>query len=268
MGAEAFTVQKAVVNLLYQNTCLTEADCLRATAVSEVESIRILGLKNPVALIGNGVPIMEKLPPRAPLPNHRRRALFVSRIHPKKGLMNLVHAWTTLRKSAEGEKMKEWELLIVGPDEGGHLAQVMTAVRNAGMEEEILYGGELWDDEAKMRCYCEADLFILPSYSENFGLVIAEALGCGVPVITTRATPWAELETHRCGWWIETGEEPLRRTLQEALAVPAEELQAMGLRGRELVKAKYSWAPIGRQMFEVYEWLAKRRAKPDAVVDY
>jgi glycosyltransferase involved in cell wall biosynthesis len=259
--------KKALINRLYQNACLTKASCLHATAVSEVESIRRLGLKNPVALIGNGVPIPETLTPRrAPVPGQRRRALFLSRIHPKKGLLNLVEAWTALRKSVDGEKMKGWELLIIGPDEGGHLAKVMAQVRAAGLQEEIRYGGERWGHEDKMQCYAEADLFVLPSYSENFGLVIAEALVCAVPVITTRATPWAELETHRCGWWIDTGKEALEQALREAIATPPGELRAMGLRGQELIKTKYSWEPVGRQMTAVYNWLAKRGAKPDIVM--
>ena len=102
---------------------------------------------------------------------------------------------------------------------------------------------------------------------KGFGLVIAEALGCGVPVITTRATPWQDLESHECGWWIDTGEESLTRTLRQAMAVPVEELRSMGARGRQLIKEKYSWAPIGQEMAETYEWLAGRRSKPGWVVD-
>ena len=258
--------KKAIVNWLYQNACLMEADCLRATAASEVESFRALGFRNPVALIGNGVFVPAALENRKSEIGNRksaRRALFISRVHPKKGLLDLVKAWGKNRKSEIGNrKSEEWELVIVGPDEGGHLAQVMNLVRELGLQEEIRYGGEIWEDEAKWQCYQEADLFVLPSYSENFGLVIAEALGCGVPVITTHATPWQDLEIHRCGWWIETGEEALTQALRQAMSVPADELRAMGARGRKLVQEKYSWAPIGKQMAETYEWLAGRRDRP------
>jgi glycosyltransferase involved in cell wall biosynthesis len=291
--------KKAAVNWLYQNAMLREANCLRATAASEVETYRRLGLKNPIALIGNGVAVPEALQrtedggrtsdvclPSSGLPisglrspisgavggSARRRALFISRVHPKKGLLDLVRAWAAVqtpdarRQTSDARSpSSDWELVIMGPDEGGHLAQVMGLVRELGLQEQIRYGGEVWQDDAKWRCYQEADLFVLPSYSENFGLVIAEALGCGVPVITTRATPWQELETHRCGWWIDPGKEPLAQALRRAMAVPVEELQAMGRRGRQLVLDKYSWAPIGRQMAETYEWLAGRRDRPEFV---
>jgi glycosyltransferase involved in cell wall biosynthesis len=153
----------------------------------------------------------------------------------------------------------------VGPDEGGHLAEVMTAVRDCGLEKQILYQGEIWDEAEKRECYGSADLFVLPTYSENFGLVIAEAMSCGLPVITTRATPWEELETHRCGWWIETGEEPLVHALEAALSCPGETLREMGLRGRNLIQTKYSWETPGREMAEVYEWLMGRRDRPECV---
>jgi glycosyltransferase involved in cell wall biosynthesis len=251
--------KKAMVNWLYQSTCLQEASCLRATAASEIESIRRLGLKNPVALIPNGVPVPEILPPQSPPePQRKNRALFLSRIHPKKGLLNLVRAWRRVNPAG-------WELVLIGPDEGGHLAEVLALVRECGFQNQISYGGEIWDEAGKWKCYASADIFVLPSFSENFGLVIAEALGCGVPVITTRATPWRDLETHQCGWWIDTGEEPLVKTLKEALALPPGKLREMGLRGRRIVQTKYSWTPIGKQMAETYEWLAGRRPRPECV---
>jgi glycosyltransferase involved in cell wall biosynthesis len=261
--------KKAVVNWLYQNACLRQAACLRATAASEVESIRLLGLKNPIALIPNGVPVPETLaaPSAIRHPPFQKRALFLSRIHPKKGLLDLVQAWAAIRQTDAGRRLTaDWEVVLIGPDEGGHLAEVLRAVLAAGLTDHIRHGGECWDEAAKFNCYFAADLFVLPSYSENFGLVIAEALGCGVPVITTRATPWSDLEIHRCGWWIETGKAPLIAALQQALAVPLPELRAMGLRGRTLVRDKYAWAPIGRQMALTYEWLAGRQPRPDFIV--
>jgi len=261
--------RKAVVSWLFQNDCLNGANCLRATAETEVESIRLAGFRNPVVLIPNGVPFPEILPVRPPRPEPaRKRALFVSRIHPKKGLLNLVHAWAKLLKTEAGPRLaREWELVLVGPDEGDHLAQVMGEVRAAGLEQHISYQGQVWEKTAKNACYASADLFVLPTFSENFGLVIAEAMSCGLPVITTHGTPWAELETHRCGWWIETGEEPLFQALRSALDLPLETLREMGLRGRNLIEEKYSWKKPGRQLAETYEWLAGRRDRPDFVVD-
>ena len=260
--------RKAVITWLYQNDCLHGANCLRATAASEVESIRLAGYRNPVALIPNGVPFPAVLPPRQPRGEPaRKRALFVSRIHVKKGLLNLVSAWSRILKTDAGPRIaREWELVLVGPDEGGHLAQVMGAVRAAGLESHISYHGEIWDEAAKNACYTNADLFVLPTYSENFGLVIAEALSCAVPVLTTRGTPWEDLETHRCGWWIDIGEEPLFHALLAALSTPEAVLREMGARGRTLIENKYSWKIPGRQMADVYEWICGHRPRPGCVV--
>jgi len=256
--------KKAAINWLFQNKVMQEATCLRATAVSEIESFRRAGLRNPVALIRNGVPFPAKLPVQNRPPGRPpKRALFVSRIHPKKGLLNLVRAWSKIDRKIAAE----WELVIVGPDEGGHLAEVMELIQARGLKEKVLYEGEIWDESSKMECYVNADLFILPSYSENFGLVIAEALCCGVAVITTRATPWEELEIHHCGWWIDTGEEPLFHALTAAFATPLEKLREMGLRGRDLIEAKYSWKTPGREMAEVYEWVTGRRGRPECVFE-
>jgi len=119
--------------------------------------------------------------------------------------------------------------------------------------------------EAKWNLYRDADLFVLPSHSENFGLVVAEALACGVPVITTRGTPWEDLVTHRCGWWTEIGVEPLANALREALRLSDEERQHMGRRGRKLVEENYTWPAAAKKMVAVYRWMLGEGQKPECV---
>ena len=251
--------RKCLAGWLYQEACLRRAACLRATSRMEYDNIRRAGYSNPVAVIPNGVELPKELPRRpTSRAGERWRALFLSRIHPKKGLLDLVHAWNRLRPPG-------WELVVVGPDEAGHLAEVRAAAGAAGPAGSIVFAGEAWG-EARLRFYADSELFVLHSYSENFGLVIAEALSCGVPVLTTQATPWQELREHRCGWWIETGTEPLAAALREALALPPETLREMGRRGRRLIEPKYTWAPIGRQLLEVYQWMLGRRARPECVL--
>jgi len=257
--------KKKLAMLLFQRACLRNAACIHATAAMEVQSIRAAGFKNPVALIPNGV----DLPPEEINGNREQSAalraksgtrtvLFLSRIHPKKGLLNLIEAWRQLAPPG-------WRLVIVGPDEIGHLSQVQHAVQKAGLEKCVEFPGEAWGD-ARWQFYRDADLFVLPTFSENFGIVIVEALACGVPVITTKGAPWEDLTLHKCGWWIEVGVNPLIQALNEAILLSNAQRQEMGQRGFSLVTAKYLWPGISQSMRSVYEWMQTGGAKPECVV--
>ena len=98
----------------------------------------------------------------------------------------------------------------------------------------------------------EADLFILPTRSESFGMAVAEALACGLPVITTTGAPWQGLVTHRCGWWVERSVDALAAALREAVALTPDQRRAMGDRGRTWVTTDFAWKGIGRRMAGAY----------------
>ena len=155
---------------LYQRCDLQSARLFHATAEQEVEDIRRAGLRQPVVLIPNGVELPDRT--REAPTGAVRKALFLSRVHPKKGLVNLARAWAEVRP--EG-----WELVLAGPDEGGHRAEVEGVIRELGLEG-VRWTGEV-DDRAKWDLYYDADLFVLPTFSENFGIVVAEALAAGSP---------------------------------------------------------------------------------------
>lgn len=252
--------KKRIAMALFQRRDLQNANALVATSLSECENIRKLGFRQPIAVIPNGVKFHDQVPSSTAQPRHgegdRRTVLFLSRVHPIKGLINLVRAWASL--SPQG-----WCLRIAGPDESGHLQEVMALVMELGLESSVEYVGEV-DGERKSMLYRNADVFVLPTFTENFGVVVAEALAHGVPVITTRGAPWADLETYRCGWWVDVGVEPLVQALREAIGLGDDERQAMGARGKEFVR-RYDWDDIARQTVEVYRWVLGQGAKPDCV---
>jgi glycosyltransferase involved in cell wall biosynthesis len=251
--------KKRVAMALFERRDLETASALIATSSSECDGIRRLGIWRPVAVIPNGVRIAPHEPASrdARRPGNRlRTVLFLSRVHPVKGLSNLLHAWSRLAPP-------NWRLRIAGPDDGGHLDEILALVRLLNLSDSVEYTGAL-DGDAKAAAYRDADLFVLPTLSENFGIVVAEALAHGVPVITTRGAPWEDLERHGCGWWVEVGPEPLAGAMREAMALTDEERRAMGQRGREYVR-RYSWDEIARQTAEVYRWILGGLDRPDCV---
>jgi glycosyltransferase involved in cell wall biosynthesis len=140
----------------------------------------------------------------------------------------------------------------------------MVLVGELGIEKAVEYVGSV-DGEQKSAMYRDADLFVLPTFSENFGVVVAEALAHGVPVITTRGAPWADLEIYGCGWWVDIGVPPLEQALRDAMSLSDDERRMMGARGREYVR-RYDWDTIARQTAEVYRWVLDQGDKPECVI--
>lgn len=239
----------------YQRWTMRQAACFHVTAEAETAALRALGLPQPTALIPNGVRLPEAMPDGAATAD--RRALFLSRVHPKKGLPMLLDAWA--RVAPDG-----WTLEIVGPDENGHRAELEAQAAERGLDGEVVFAGPV-DDADKWTKYAAADLFVLPTHSENFGIVVAEALAAEVPVLTTTGTPWRELETQGCGWWVEPEPDAIAEALAAATAQDDDTLAAMGQRGRTLVEENYTWAAVGRKMTRAYEWILGRHPLPDFV---
>jgi glycosyltransferase involved in cell wall biosynthesis len=253
--------KKRLALRLYQQEDLETVALFFANSEQEAEGIRRLGLKQPIAIIPNGVEIFE---PRLDRDARRREkqqtqcaALFLGRIHPVKGLLNLIEAWSRIRP-------KTWRLCIAGPDEGGHLVEVMRRVRSLDLEGVVDYVGEV-EGEEKAALYERANLFVLPSFSENFGVVVAEAMAYGIPVITTHGTPWAGLLHHGCGWWVEPTVDALVVALQEAMEMDLVDLQAMGQKGRQYAR-EFDWAIIARKTVDVYRWILGQGSIPRCVV--
>ena len=245
---------------LLQGSVISRAACIHATSEQEFEEIRGLGLANPVAIIPNGIDLPELAWSESAAPAIERIVLSLGRIHPKKGLARLVRAWSKVEA-----RYPAWRLRIAGPPERGHDNELRALAVSLGLThvsvEGPIYG------EAKTSAYRCADVFVLPTLNENFGLTVAEALAAGTPVISTKGAPWSGLEREGCGWWIEQGIDPLAAALARVMALPREPLKTMGDKGRKWMARDFSWDCVGRSMLDLYLWLA-RHAEPPATIRF
>jgi glycosyltransferase involved in cell wall biosynthesis len=146
-----------------------------------------------------------------------------------------------------------WSVIVAGPDSDGHQAKIEAEASRLGVRRYFEFVGNV-DGQQKWDLYRSASLFILPTFSENFGLVIAEALGCGVPVITTQGAPWSELQSNNCGWWYPVGQQHLNEALGQALLTQSEVLKEMGERGMRLVHDRYNPSGHGDDFRSMYNW--------------
>lgn len=157
-----------------------------------------------------------------------------------------------------------WTLRIVGPDDGGHAAVVRARIDALRLRETVSLEGPVYG-ALKQSVFANASLFILPSFTENFGIVVAEALAYGVPAIATHGTPWKELVDFDCGWWVSPRRESLVATLQEATHASTNQLKAMGLRGRLLAENRYQWPSVCERLERAYRWTVGDGPPPECV---
>jgi poly(glycerol-phosphate) alpha-glucosyltransferase len=308
--------KKVIAHFLYEGRHLREATCLRALCESEARSIRQFGLKNPIAIIPNGIDLPEiesaktgKLRPRrpgepepkdrnAPWQDHvspgQKVLLFLSRIHPKKGLVNLLRAWAQVRKSAAGNQPSEWVLAIAGWDQGGHEMELkrnclelqipFADVRgpatangqakadsvNSGMQHSdsptsVLFLGPQFN-AAKSTCYSHCDGFILPSFSEGVPMVVLEAWAYGKPVLMTPQCNLPVGFARGAAIKINLEVESIVQGLREFFQASGDERRTLGENGLRLTREQFAWPVIGREMADLYQWLLGGGTPPGCVV--
>lgn len=232
---------------LYQRGLVKRADYLHATADTEKDNLLRLGWNSRIAVIPNAVNIEE-----LPLKDNwriKKRIVFMSRLHVKKGIELLLEALSHLKPDLDG-----YEVIIAGEGEPHYVETLKKVAISFGLSEIVKFVGGVYGAE-KVSLLQSADLFVLPTYSENFGIVVAEALACGTPVITTHGTPWKELEDYACGWYIPVEVNALRKTLREAMSLTEETIETMGRNGRRLVEKQYTDKSVASQFFEKYAFL-------------
>lgn len=249
------SIRKKLLLILGQRYVLQRATCLHATSFAEYDDIRKFGLKQPVAVIPNGVDlpsIDEKCGNH--VPSEKKILLYLGRVHPVKGLSQLVDAWRVVES-----RLKNWELHIVGPGEQQHIRALKQQIAET---HSIQYRSASYGAQKAMD-YRNANAYILPSHSENFAMTVAEALSYQLPCIVSQGAPWAGLEENRCGWWVRNDPGSLSNAIYQMTQLPQKELAEMGVRGRIWVEKDYGWKSISNRMALVYAWMLGDHAPLD-----
>ena len=263
--------KKRIARALFEDDNLRNAACLHALNAAEASAMRAFGLKNPIAVIPNGTDLpdlsLHRSRPTSLPDDGRKSLLFLGRIHPKKGIAELIDAWALLKRRAP-QIARHWKLVIAGWDDGGHRPGLERRVTAAGLQESIYFTGPVHGAE-KEALLSVTDAFILPSYSEGLPMAVLEAWSYEVPVFMTAACNLPEGFIENAAIEIMTKPEEMVRVLAQYLGDGAENgkaLAAFGLRGRSLVAERFTWTRIASQYADVYDWVVNGGPLPGCVV--
>jgi glycosyltransferase involved in cell wall biosynthesis len=237
---------KAVWDFLWYHT----ADRVELTmhVTSEQESGEALARfpKLRMAMIPNGVDVPVDL--NRVDRNGELRMLFIGRLDPKKGIEALLKACSLV------DPAPPWHLAIAGWGAPEYVSQLKEQIHALGLSRRVEMLGPVLSEAKKGLFEC-SDVALVPSYTENFGIVVAEALAHGVPVIASKGTPWSRLEEMKCGMWVDNDPESLADAIRSISTMP---LQDMGRRGREWMQNEFSWCSVTNQMLALYDQCARR----------
>lgn len=222
---------------------LNHAACVHATCQDEMKYLRELGVTAPIAIIPNPIEIGELQYKKL---DQVRRIGYLGRVSPRKRVERLIRGFAAL-----GEEAQKAELLIIGGGDEEYGQYLRLECQQLGLTN-VQFTGFL-TGEAKQQAIASCDVIANPSDFENFGCVITEALEQEKPCIATTGSPWDELLTHRCGWFVAPEQSSITSALREALLSSNGELAAMGKRGRQLVTQQYSSEAVAQQMKNLYE---------------
>ncbi len=245
--------RKALAGTLIHPRAFAAAGGWHATSDAEANDIGALGFLQPRCVVPNGVRIPSSperaaaqafWTPRLQLSPGKRVALFYSRFHRKKRVLELIDLWLKLAPT-------DWVLLMVGIPDEYSVDQLQTLVGQRGANRKVL----IVDGTDVPPPYAIADLMVLGTHSENFGLVVAESLAWGVPCLVTNRTPWEGLDAQGAGWcrdWKDFPEE-LGRLLRE----PSTTLRNQGAAGPDWMRREFNWDESGRRLIEFYQQLRR-----------
>ncbi|EGR0260331.1 glycosyltransferase [Vibrio cholerae] len=241
-------LKKRIAWYLYQKRILTEADLIIVNSQKERDNLRRLGLNGPIAVIPNGI-ILDGYDKQSAMKSEREKIiLYFSRLDKKKGIELLIKAWRKVKDK------RGYKLHIQGYGDQSYRLFLHDMVSKFGLEEEILFIDPSYD-EKRWASFFSASFYILPSYSENFGITVAEALISGLPAITTTEMPWEDLTNEGIGWSVKCNESAIAEAITEAIGIDESKLALMRRRAVDYAEKHFSWETIVQDYGLAYQWV-------------
>jgi glycosyltransferase involved in cell wall biosynthesis len=238
--------RRPTAKLFWERICKNLAPknmTLHVTSNAEArESAGRLGEKR-IVVIPNGVVVPDKLGSRIPGEKNQLRLLYLGRLDPKKGIENLLAACRLLL-----DDHVSFKLTIAGTGEPSYEDSLRARIVELRQTSTVSLIGDVRGG-IKEEVFQQSDALVMPSFTENFGMAVAEALARGVPVIASRSTPWSDVERVGCGLWVNNDSVSLAGAIRLANTMP---LESMGLRGRDWMTKEFSWNPIALRMIQAY----------------
>jgi glycosyltransferase involved in cell wall biosynthesis len=250
-------------NLIFK-PLVNKTDCIHVTSVPEADALRSMGLTIPIAIIAHGIQEYESISSQQKIAAkkslnisiERNYILFLSRITEHKGLHILLDAFSNVC-----DYLNDFDILIAGEfSDALYKLKIENIIAERNLVDRVKYLGEISGID-KANAYKAATLFVLPSRSENFGVVIGEALSYGVPVITTHGTPWSVLSENKIGAWVRYNTEDIAEQIKYFCTLSYEEQEKMQLAIQNTI-AEYSWDHSSQNMFELYKWVIRKSPTP------
>lgn len=236
--------KKFIAFILYQRRILNKARLLISSSTNELNDCIKYKFKSPSVFVPNPVALSNH-----GIKSHKSSNTFifsfVGRLHPIKGIDIFIEALSSF-------KHYNYIFQIIGPDNHNYISYLKRLINKNKLNKNVHYLGEkvgLELDNIMRLC----DVLVLPSHSENFGLVVAESLNKGIPVLTTNSTPWTDLVKYKCGWVVDPSVEGLRQGIRCCLNTPKDLLITMGNNGRKFI-SKYDAVKVSKFNTLIYKY--------------
>lgn len=239
---------------LFEKANLAGAAAIHFTSHQEAQVSDHFGLSTRDLIIPLGVNSAVPFPLKQKLETSSPRILFMSRIEPKKGLNLLIPALEKLLL-----ENINFHFILAGnnPQDGEYEAKIRREIEQSPLANHTTITGFV-SGEIKAKLLQESDIFVLPSYYENFGIAVAEAMVSGLPVvISNQVYIWEDVEQAKAGWVANCDVESLAGILRLALKDPAERKQR-GLNAQQYALKHYNWDNIAQEIIEIYQQIISK----------